>query len=255
MLGRTCARHHWVIHAFCQMTNHYHLLAETIDPTIAQGMQQLNSHYSRYFNRRHQVVGHVFQGRYKAILVQKQSYLLELSRYIVLNPLRAGTVASIDDWPWSSLFYFVDDARPPFWLERDWLLGQFGSSRKHAMSMYRRFVDAGVGRPNPLAATRHQVLLGDDAFVLQHQHLQYSERLVETVKIERRAVALPLTVYRLRYPDRNEAMARAYLSTAYTMPQIARSFDVSIKTVSRAVAAFERSKLSSVETAHSKLTA
>lgn len=252
ILGRACARHHWVIHAFCQMTNHYHALIETIDPTLAQGMQQLNGHYSRYFNRRHNVAGHVFQGRYHAILVDKQSYLLELSRYIVLNPVRAGIVTSLDEWLWSSHFYYSEDAQPPFWLEREWLLGQFGQSRAQAVTRYRNFILAGVGKPSPLAATRHQVLLGNDAFVSQQQNRQLSEQLVETVKIERGAVALPLDAYRLRYASRDEAMARAYRSTAYTMPQIARTFDVSTKTVSRAVAAFEKNTLPDIDVSTAK---
>lgn len=244
ILGRVCARHNWKVHAFCQMTNHHHLLIETIDPTIAQGMQQLNGHYSRYFNKRHELAGHVFQGRYHAILVDRQSYLLEVSRYVVLNPLRAGIVQSIDEWPWSSFFYCSDDTHAPFWLEREWLLGHFGHPRAHAVTRYRNFILAGIGKSSPLKAARHQVLLGDDAFVANYQHLQYSRQLVEAVRIERGAVALPLDAYRRRYANRDEAMARAYQSTAYTMPQIARTFDVSTKTVSRAVAAFERSATS-----------
>ena len=90
-----CARFNWVVHAFCQMTNHYHLLIETVDGNLSAGMRQLNGHYTQRFNRRHGMVGHLFQGRYKAILVQKEAHLLELSRYVVLNPVRANMVARI----------------------------------------------------------------------------------------------------------------------------------------------------------------
>jgi hypothetical protein len=100
-----------------------------------------------------------------------------------------------------------------------------------------------VGEASPLAATRHQVLLDDDAFVTKHQQLQRSDELVETARVERRAVALPLGEYRAKYAARDEAMARAYLSTAFTMAQIANAFGVSTKTVSRAVAAFETAKV------------
>lgn len=92
-------------------------------------MRHLNGEYSQHFNRRHRAVGHLFQGRYKAILVQKESYLLELSRYIVLNPLRSHMVDSLDDWPWSSHRYYVGDVSAPCWLEQDWRLSQFGTSR------------------------------------------------------------------------------------------------------------------------------
>lgn len=241
MLGRVCERHHFVIHSFCQMTNHYHLLIETVEANLSQGMRQLNGVYTQYFNWRHSLVGHLFQGRYKAILVQKESYLLELSRYIVLNPLRAKLVTSLDDWQWSS-HHFAGQEHPPSWLERDWLLSRFGNARLAAVSAYQAFVLAGIGEASPLAATRHQILLGDDAFVSEHQQLQRSEALVEVVRTERRAVALSLAAYQARYADRGEAMARAYLSTAFTMPQIACAFGVSAKTVSRAVAAFEKAK-------------
>lgn len=241
VLGRVCERHHFVVHSFCQMTNHYHLLVETVEANLSQGMRQLNGLYTQHFNWRHSLVGHLFQGRYKAILVQKESYLLELSRYIVLNPLRAKLVPSLDDWPWSS-HHFVSRKHPPSWLERNWLLSRFGDEHTAAVSAYQQFVLAGVNEASPLAATRHQILLGDDAFVAGYQQLQRSEGLVETVRTERRAVALSLAAYQARYADRSEAMARAYLSTAFTMPQIADAFGVSIKTVSRALAAFEKTQ-------------
>jgi hypothetical protein len=224
------------------MTNHYHLLVETMEANLSQGMRQLNGVYTQHFNRRHNLVGHLFQGRYKAILVHKESYLLELSRYIALNPLRAKIVSSLDDWQWSSHHYFVHSKNPPAWLERDWLLSRFGNTHTAAVSAYEAFVLAGVDETSPLTATRHQILLGDDTFVSKHQQLQRSKELVETVRAERRAVALTLIEYQTRYPNRDEAMARAYLSTAFTMAQIASAFGVSAKTVSRAVNAFENPK-------------
>ena len=92
ILGEVCECSNWVIHGYCQMTNHYHLLAETIDGNLSRGMRQLNGLYTQKFNNRYKESGHLFQGRYKAIIVQKESYLLELSRYIVLNPVRAKMV-------------------------------------------------------------------------------------------------------------------------------------------------------------------
>ena len=96
-------RFNFIVHAYCMMRNHYHLLIETPDGNLSQGMRQLNGVYTQRFNRRHNRVGHVLQGRYKAILVEKNSYLLELARYVVLNPVRAaGIVKSPGDWKWSS---------------------------------------------------------------------------------------------------------------------------------------------------------
>jgi len=88
VLNHVCQRYNWVVHAYCLMSNHYHLLIETPDGNLSKGMRQLNGLYTQDFNRAHKRVGHVYQGRYKAILVEKQAYLLELARYIVLNPVR-----------------------------------------------------------------------------------------------------------------------------------------------------------------------
>lgn len=96
LIDKTRTRFNWYIHAYCLMSNHYHLLIETGTPTLAKGMKLLNGSYTQYFNRKHRRVGHLFQGRYKAILVDKESYLLELARYIVLNPVRASMVRSAD---------------------------------------------------------------------------------------------------------------------------------------------------------------
>ena len=102
VLGQTCKRFNWVVYTYCQMTNHYHLLVETIDGNLSRGMRQLNGEYTQRFNRRHCQTGYFLQGRYKVILVQHDSYLLELSRYVVLNPIRARMVECLDTWPWSS---------------------------------------------------------------------------------------------------------------------------------------------------------
>jgi putative transposase len=240
ILAKVCARHNLVVHSFCQMTNHYHILVETADANLSQGMRHLNGLYSQYFNRRYELVGHLFQGRYKAILVQKERYLLELSRYVVLNPLRAGLVRSLEDWRWSSHHFYINGEAAPDWLQMDWLLSQFGISRIEAVRAYGRFVLAGVGEASPLQKTCHHVLLGDDAFVADYQQRQESGDLPERPRAHRRALAFSLAEYQSRYCDRDEAMAQAYLSTAFSMVQIAAHFNVSYRTVSRAVAAHEK---------------
>jgi REP element-mobilizing transposase RayT len=97
VLSQVVERSNWRCHAYCQMTNHYHLLIETLEPTLSRGMRQLNGVYTQEFNRRHRRTGHVFQGRFKAILVERDAYLLELARYVVLNPVRAKMVRSTRD--------------------------------------------------------------------------------------------------------------------------------------------------------------
>lgn len=109
--------------------------------------------YTQRFNRRHRRVGHVFQGRYKAILVQKDSYLLELARYIVLNPLRARMVKRVPDWPWSSYRTTAGFAQAPDWLDTDWILSAFGQRKSRARERYRAFVAEGKNQPSPWGAT------------------------------------------------------------------------------------------------------
>jgi putative transposase len=130
LLGHACERFNWVCHAYCQMTNHYHVVTDTPDGNLAKGMRQLNRVYTHRVNRRHGRVGHVFQDRYKAILVEKDSYLLVLARYAVLNPVRAGMVKTPGAWPRSSYRATVGRVEPPVWLEVDWALGQFGARRR-----------------------------------------------------------------------------------------------------------------------------
>ena len=101
-LAEVWERFNWTVHAYCLMSNHYHLLVETPDANLSRGMRQLNGVYTQRFNRTYDRVGHVFQGRYKAILVEKDAHLLELARYVVLNPVRACMVHTPGEWPWSS---------------------------------------------------------------------------------------------------------------------------------------------------------
>ena len=160
-----CKRFAWTVHAFCLMGNHFHLMIETPDANLASGMRQLNGRYTQCFNRRHETVGHLFQGRYHAVLVQRQTYLLELMRYVVLNPVRARMVATPGGWPWSSYAMTCGLAAAPDWLEVKWVLSQFSRERGAAIRAYREFVAEGVGVRSPLI--RGQSILGDAAFVTQ----------------------------------------------------------------------------------------
>jgi len=235
ILGTVCSRYNFVVHAFCQMTNHYHLMVETIDGDLAGGMRQLNSAYAQYFNRRHILVGHVFQGRYHALVVQKESHLLELSRYVVLNPLRAGMVSSLDAWRWSSHHYTAGLLPAPAWLATDWLLAQFGSDRAQACNAYTAFVMAGRNVLSPLRKIRHQTQLSDEKLPDAVTNLFGHTALADIARVQRKAVALSLDDYAQRYDDRDDAMAQAYHSTAYSMREIAQHFGMSARTVSRAI--------------------
>lgn len=235
VLKKTCERFNFSVHGFCQMTNHYHLLVETGDANLSRGMRQLNGIYSQYFNRRHRVVGHLFQGRYKAILVQKEAHLREAARYVVLNPVRAGMVRLPDDWHWSSYHLVTSlDASPP-WMQTNLILAQFGATRLEAIQAYRSFIVAGIGGSNPFNNVRHQLFLGDEAFIAGHRCAEFDTTLNEVTRTHRRALALSLDEYQAKFQDRDTAIAQAYRSTAYTMAQIAAHFHISYATVSRII--------------------
>ena len=114
------------------MSNHYHIVVETVEGNLAQGMRQINGVYTQYVNRTHARVGHAFQGRYKAILVEKDAYLLELARYVVLNLVRAGMVARAEDWSWTFYRAMIGAEPAPAWLAVDGLLRGFGRTRSEA---------------------------------------------------------------------------------------------------------------------------
>lgn len=235
LFAEVCERYNWRCHAYCLMTNHYHLVIETPDKNLSRGMRQLNGVYTQRFNRRHERVGHVFQGRYKAILVDKDGYLLELARYVVLNPVRASMVDDAEQWPWSSYRAMMGQVDAPPWLETDWLLGQFGRHRRQAVGRYRDFVRAGVGLDSIWSGLTGQVFLGSEAFAEEAKRaLPKDQDLREVPRAQRRPIAKPLTDY-LALEDKRQGMARAYRSGDYTMQAIGDAFGVHYSTVSRAV--------------------
>jgi len=238
MLRECCKRQNAIIYAYCQMTNHFHLLIETKEANLHRFMQTLNARYSQAHNRRHESVGHLFQGRYKAILVQRDPYLLELARYIVLNPVRACMVEGPGDWTWSSYHWMFRTSGHPPWLAINMVLEMFGGTGQQACERYATFVAAGIGRDSPLKETRHRVILGDPAFVAEHcTGLIPSSR--DIVRTQRRHCLPTLAEFGQDFAWPVEAMARAYWTTAYTMREISQHFGVSEKTVSRAIKRYQ----------------
>lgn len=235
VFGQVCHRYNWVCHSWCQMDNHFHLLVETAENNLSAGMRQLNGVYTQRINRRHARVGHVFQGRFKAILVERDGYLLELARYVVLNPVRAGMVADADDWKWSAYRAMASQEAAPAWLQTDWVLSQFGATRQEAIARYIEFVRAGNEPPGIWSKLRGQVFLGSDEFIQKALVDSGAELAIEVPRAQRRAFAKPLEEYAASYPDRRMAMAAAYASGKYTMQEVANHFGVHYATVSRTV--------------------
>jgi len=167
LLQEGACRYGYRIHAFCLMTNHIHLAIQVGDIPLSRCMQNLSFRYTRWINWRAKKTGHLFQGRYKAVLVDGDSYLLELVRYIHLNPVRANMVETPEKYPWSGHRAYLGEETLP-WLSTDWVLGQFGDSLDKARTGYRKFVQDGLQeehRPEFHGGKEDPRLLGNDRFL------------------------------------------------------------------------------------------
>lgn len=241
IVQKTNHRYNFICHAYCLMGNHYHLLIETPDGNLSKGMKHLNSVYTQTFNKRHKRVGHLFQGRYKAILIQKESHLLEVCRYIVLNPVRANIVKLPTDWKWSSYQATAGKEKPYPCLKPDWILGQFSKKRKIAERKYREFVKEGIGGENIWKEVRGQSILGRNDFI---------DSLLEIVKGREDIQEIPRNQRYLSRPDIGElfteisisdkenlimAVKNAVYEYGYSQKQIADYLGIHYCTVSRIV--------------------
>jgi len=241
ILGSVVKRYHFLLHAYCLMNNHYHLLIETPEGNLSKGMRQLNGLYTQRFNQRHQRVGHLLQGRYRAILVDKENYLLEVCRYIVLNPVRAGIVKNPKDYRWSSYKATAGDKKIPG-LFSNWILSQFDKEKKKASRHYQAFVLSGIKAASPLEAVKGQLFLGKESFADQIRILLQGKEELKEIPRKQRYVTRPPLNEILKYQDkteRNQAMYIAHLQYAYTLKEIAEYLGVHYSTVSRAVKRIE----------------
>lgn len=241
VLASTVGQFRWRMYAYCLMGNHYHLLLETPEPNLSRGMRQLNGVYTQRFNRRHDRVGHLFQGRFKAIVVDRDSYLLELCRYVVLNPVRAGLLASPERHPWSSFRATMGLERAPAWLDVETVLRQFGPTPERARRRYSTFVYRGIGETGPWEHLRGQVLLGDESFAERLRQEMPAENLSpEVPRAQRHAVRPSLEtllgqVATANRAERDQAFTTAHVEHGYTLVEIARAAGVHYTTVSKAI--------------------
>ena len=236
ILEQVITRFNWTCYAWCLMDNHYHLLIQTPDGNLSKGMRQLNGVYTQASNRRHRHVGHLFQGRFKAILVDRDAYLLELARYVVLNPVRAGMVKKPADWKWSSYRASVGLEPSAPWLSADGLLALFAKRRSLAQQRYAQFVVEGIKGASPWTNLKGQVFLGDEQFVNRMQkHIRSGKDDVQIPRAQRRPKPPPLAQIEKRSPDRDAAIVAAYATGGYSYQQLADYFGVHFTTVGRIV--------------------
>ena len=234
VLAQTCERFNWVVHSYCLMTNHYHLLLETPDGNLSKGMRQLNGVYTQKFNRKHNRAGHLYQGRYKAVLIDKDAYLLEVDRYIVLNPVRAYMVDSPEEYPWSSWHFTQGTQKAPNWLAIDQTLLQFGLRRAEAKEKYRQFVLEGMSE-KLWDKLKQQMYLGSDEFVARHQP-DLSVDISEIPACQRRKQPLELVEYQQLEETRDGAIIATFSSGGYTQKEIGAFFGLHYSRISRIVA-------------------
>lgn len=229
-------RFKWRCHAYCLMTNHYHLFIETVDGNLSKGMRQLNGVYTQWSNRHHQRSGHLFQGRFKGILVDSDSYLQTLCRYIVLNPVRAGMVNDPADWMWSSYRETAGLERVSTWLTTEVILGTFGRSKGRARNAYKRFVCEGIGGESIWGELNRQVFLGDERFIERMQKLLNDKRHdAQIPKVQRRRPPPSLEQIKRRAKNRDAAIIAAHATGEYSYTQIGEFFGLHFASVGRIV--------------------
>lgn len=247
ILGKTIDRWSWICHAYCLMNNHYHLLIETPGANLSRGMRQLNGVYTQAINRRRQRCGHLFQGRFKAMVVQKETHLLEVCRYVVLNPVRAKgmKIKSPEGWQWSSYRATVGLEEPIRWLSTKWTLSRFGKSLSDCRKGYRDFVMAGIGQKKPFEE-RGGLWIGGEKFgSFLKELVKGKEEVCEHPRMQRLIQREDLDEY-LRsdmyenLDSRNNAIFRAYTRGRFTQAQIAAYLGLTYVTISRIITAKEK---------------
>jgi len=238
-LDAVVTRYNWLCHAYCLMDNHYHLMVETPDANLSIGMRQLNGVYTQRYNRRHRKTGHLFEGRFKAILVQKDNYLLQLCRYVVLNPVGAGVVEKPEAWRWSSYQATAGLRREPGYLRTDWILGLFSSKKTVGQRQYRKFVREGIHQGAPWGKVQGQILLGEEGFVEKFKDLLGDKREVKEIPRPQRYVGRPsldkIFGGQEAKRQRDRSIYIAHTRYGYTLKEIADYLGVHYTTISKAI--------------------
>lgn len=245
ILDAVTMRFNWLLYAYCMMNNHYHLVVETPDANLSKGMRQLNGEYAQLFNWWHNRVGHVFQSRYKAILVDKENYLLEVCRYVALNPVRANFVLDLGEWKWSSYPATIGEDTPLRNLAVDQLLTRFGNVTKRARRSYAEFVREGIGEGAIWDFVRGQVFLGDENFIRRiSEQLKDKKDLQEIPRVQRYVDRPSLDeLLNKKGHAHKRAIGQGILKAyhcGYTMSEIAEKLGIHYTTVSRALRDMEK---------------
>jgi putative transposase len=243
ILCKVTKRYHLILHSYCLMHNHYHLLLETLEGNLSQGIRQLNGTYTQQFNKKYQRVGHLLQGRFKSILVEKENYLLELSCYIVLNPLRANLVEDLRDWHYSSYPQTIGVAKKIPCLFPDWILSQFGPDKKSARISYQDFVLSGIHKESPLRKVKGQIFLGSEYFLAKmEQFMEQKEQLTEIPRKQLYATRPSLEKIFQTNDKREMKIYQANQKYGYTLKEIGQYLGLHYTTISKIIKKIEDRK-------------
>lgn len=236
VLEHTALRYNWQVHSYCIMSNQYHVMLETPDGNLSIGMRQLNGVYTQRFNQKRGRSGHLFQGRFKSVLIEREAYFLSVSRDILLNPVHAKMVVDPESYPWSSWCYLNGSKPSPTWFDSKTTLESFDSSPSVALKKYKEFVLDGKDE-NPWQKVKRQIFLGDETFIQRHlSNLDGSDiELSEIPTAQRRSAPLTLEAYEQQAQSRDEAICLAFRSGGYTQKQIGAHFGLHYSRVSRIV--------------------
>ena len=243
LLSIVVERFNWLCHAYCLMGNHYHLLIETLDGNLSKGMRELNGVCTQGFNQRYRRVGHLFQGRYKAILVEKDNHLLSLCRYVVLNPVRVGLIERPEQWKWSSYRATIGLVKRVSFLTIDWILSQFDGKKRVAMEKYKRFVMEGIDKESPWETLKGQIFYGTEEFIKQLSGLLDEKGNIKEVPRLQRYVARPPVSELFKGKGKkakDKTIYNAYVRYGYTMKEISDQLGIHYATISRAIKRVER---------------
>ena len=244
LLAKACARYRWRCHAYCLLPDHYRLLLEMRDGGLARGMHYLNSAYSQLHQRKHGRVGRLFQGRYKAVLVERGTYFYELARDIALAPLHNKRAQHAKEWPWSSYRATAGLAPPHHCLTIETVLAGFSGRGEVALRAYQQFVSEGLEQPSPWRRLTKQIYLGSETFMreMRRRASPYKPSRGVLQANDTTDSLRSLDEYAHRYKQRDRAMAAAYASGYYSLKSIGIHFGVSQATVSRAVSRYEKNR-------------
>lgn len=242
VLASVVARYHVLCHAYCLMNNHYHLLLETPEANLSRAMRQLNGVYTQRFNRRHERCGHLLQGRFGAQLVDRDSYLWEVSRYIVLNPVRAGLVSHPRQWRWSSFRATAGEMPPPGFLTVSWVRSLGGlKARMEGPRRYISFIDAGIGEVGTaLDDFRSKPVVGDEVFMARLDGECRRAGRSEEIPRAQRFAGRPALGHLFRgvtsKAERNACVLNAVGDHGYTIREVAEFLHRHYSTISRVLA-------------------